>query len=164
MRPQIAIDIFAATVPRRFGWALAEKLGFSKDEFHLLWWLASYPRNMTKLFQKAQLTQLLEIMSARSKDASRLIRAIQIDTTRRKDSNIRSVLLDISANPPNWTLPDVDIADLVFKRMNRKPKKAGEFPKMVETVKKMRQYYAKKFPVFRIVEIRPVSKGNSPAS
>jgi hypothetical protein len=139
------IDLMSAIALRR-GHPVGEKLGFSKKESHLLFWLASFPKYVVSNFCEADRKQLLEIIGQRPSEACRVMAAVQRDRNRTKDAVIRNVLLDPEAEPENWTLPDAVVADLVLKRIKQKytGKKLLNF---IETVKKARQDIAKKFPL-----------------
>jgi hypothetical protein len=145
MRAKKEINIFAATVPKQFGQEQATRLGFSKSEWLSLWWLALYPKHVTEQFDEARRTALLETISRKPGEAAQLIKAIRNHKERKKDSVIRNVLLDLRANPPNWTLSDSEIADKVCQKLKRKMKEK-RFSNLTANVKKQRQLLAKQFP------------------
>ena len=144
MKQKLGINVPRVCMPQRHGKKLAERLGFNVEEYVLLWYLAV---NVTPTYDEAWQTKLLATIGRKPKEAAQLILEIRNYKDPKRDNLYRKVLLDRSANPPNWTLTDIEIASLVC-RILKDPKRGGEaFRKMVEVAKKTRQALAKEYPL-----------------
>ena len=147
MRRKNEIALAASAIGAE-GWPRAKKLGFSKEDFRRLWMLAFCPKWVTgQLTSETSRNRLLEIIGARPKEACSVILAVQAARATRNGNIILKVLLDPEADPPNWTLKDIQIASLVRKKMGSTLRNDKATDRLVGNIKKQRQELAKRYPV-----------------